>query len=109
MFAITQPHLPYLVLTEDPNLEAYRTDRVANVEPVCPEGAGGDVICDQTSYAALLKLAPAAGAVSNEGGGQSVGLAVLAAIVFGGAGWFFGSRARRRPDRERLARVGWRR
>ena len=28
--------LPYLVLTEDPNLEAYRTDRLANVEPVVP-------------------------------------------------------------------------
>src|SRR4051795_11825170 len=95
MVAITQRDLPYLVLTEDPNLEAYRTDRVANVEPVCPEAAGGDIICDQTSYAALLKLAPVAGAVSNEGGGQSVGFAVLAAIVFGGAGWFFGSRASR--------------
>jgi peptide/nickel transport system substrate-binding protein len=102
MVAITQRDLPYLVLTEDPNLEAYRTDRVANVQPVCPEGAGGDIICDQTSYEALLKLAPAAGAVSNEGGGQSVGLAVLAAIVFGGAGWFFGSRASRRHDREPL-------
>src|SRR3954469_16540919 len=73
MVAITQRDLPYLVLTEDPNLEAYRTDRVANVEPVCPEAAGGDIICDQTSYAALLQLAPVAGAVSNEGGGPSGG------------------------------------
>ena len=31
---ITQRDLPYLVLTYDPNLEAYRTDRLANVEPV---------------------------------------------------------------------------
>ena len=37
MVAITQRDLPYLVITEDPNLEAYRTDKVANVEPVCPE------------------------------------------------------------------------
>ena len=37
MVAITQRDLPYLVLTYDPNLQAYRTDRVANVEPVCPE------------------------------------------------------------------------
>ena len=36
MVAITQRDLPYLVLTYDPNLQAYRTDRVANVEPVCP-------------------------------------------------------------------------
>ncbi len=32
MVAITQRDLPYLVLTYDPNLEAYRTDRVANVD-----------------------------------------------------------------------------
>jgi peptide/nickel transport system substrate-binding protein len=102
MVAITQRDLPYLVLTEDPNLEAYRTDRVANVEPVCPEGPGGDILCDQTSYAPLLKLAPVAGAVSNEGGGESAGLAVVAAIVFGIGGWFFGSRARRRHEREPL-------
>ena len=60
MVAITQRDLPYLVLTEDPNLEAYRTDRIANVEPVCPEG-DGDVFCDQTSYEPLLTLAPALG------------------------------------------------
>jgi len=102
MVAITQRDLPYLVLTEDPNLEAYRTDQVANVQPVCPEDDTGDIFCDQTTYAPLLKLAPAAGATSNEGGGQSAGLAVLAAVVFGIGGWFFGSRARRRHDREPL-------
>ena len=37
MVALTQRDLPYLVLTYDPNLQAYRTDRLANVEPVCPE------------------------------------------------------------------------
>ena len=36
MVAITQEDLPYLVLTEDPNLQAYRTDRLADVEPTCP-------------------------------------------------------------------------
>ena len=70
MVALTQRDLPYLVITEDPNLEAYRTDRVANVEPVCPEGDTGDIFCDQTTYAPLLKLAPVAGATSNEGGGR---------------------------------------
>ena len=102
MVAITQRDLPYLVITEDPNLEAYRTDKVANVEPVCPGGVGGDIFCDQTSYAPLLKLAPVAGSVSNQGGGESAGLAVLAAIVFGIGGWFFGSRSRRREEREPL-------
>ncbi len=102
MVALTQRDLPYLVITEDPNLEAYRTDRVANVQPVCPEDDTGDIFCDQTTYAALLKLAPVAGATSNEGGGQSAGLAVLAAIVFGIGGWFFGSRASRRHQREPL-------
>jgi peptide/nickel transport system substrate-binding protein len=102
MVALTQRDLPYLVITEDPNLEAYRTDRVANVQPVCPEDDTGDIFCDQTTYAALLKLAPVAGATSNEGGGQSAGLAVLAAIVFGIGGWFFGSRASRRHEREPL-------
>ncbi len=28
----TQEDLPYVVLTDDPNLQAYRTDRLANVE-----------------------------------------------------------------------------
>jgi peptide/nickel transport system substrate-binding protein len=102
MVELTQRDLPYLVITEDPNLEAYRTDRVANVQPVCPEDDTGDIFCDQTTYAALLKLAPVAGATSNEGGGQSAGLAVLAAIVFGIGGWFFGSRASRRHEREPL-------
>ena len=39
MIALTQRDLPYLVLTYDPILQAYRTDRLANVEPVVPEAA----------------------------------------------------------------------
>jgi peptide/nickel transport system substrate-binding protein len=101
MVAITQRDLPYLVLTYDPNLQAYRTDRIANVEPVCPEG-DGDIFCDQTSYEPLLTLAPVAGSASNEGGGESAGLAVLAAVVFGGLGYWLGSRSSRRHEREPL-------
>ena len=41
MVAMTQADLPYLVLTYDPNLQAYRTDRIANVEPTCPAGPTG--------------------------------------------------------------------
>ena len=39
MVEITQRDLPYLVLTEDPNLQAYRTDRISDVEPHL---SGGD-------------------------------------------------------------------
>jgi peptide/nickel transport system substrate-binding protein len=101
MVAITQRDLPYIVLTEDPNLEAYRTDRIANVEPVCPEETG-DVICDQISYAPLLNLAPVEGSSSDVGGGSSPGLAVVAAIVFGIGGWLLGSRASRRRENQPL-------
>jgi peptide/nickel transport system substrate-binding protein len=101
MVAITQRDLPYLVLTYDPNLQAYRTDRIANVEPVCPE-SDGDIFCDQTSYEPLLTLAPVAGSASIEGGGESAGLAVLAAVVFGGLGYWLGSRSSRRHAREPL-------
>ena len=36
MVAIAQEDLPYLVLTEDPNLQAYRTDQLGDVERACP-------------------------------------------------------------------------
>jgi hypothetical protein len=102
MVAITQRDLPYIVLSYDPALQAYRTDRIANVEPLCPEGTG-DIFCDQTSYEPLLTLAPAAGSGgSDDGGGQSPGLAIVAAIVFGLGGWWLGSRSSRRYEREPL-------
>ena len=54
----TQRDLPYLVLSEDPKLQAYRTDRIANVTPICPAETG-DLFCD----AGLLRAASlAAGA-----------------------------------------------
>jgi peptide/nickel transport system substrate-binding protein len=101
MVAITQRDLPYIVLSYDPNLQAYRTDRIANVTPVCPAD-NGDLICDQTSYEPLLTIEPVAGSTSNENGGQSPGLAIVAAIVFGVGGWWLGSRSSRRYEREPL-------
>jgi peptide/nickel transport system substrate-binding protein len=94
MVAITQRDLPYLVLTYDPNLEAYRTDRLANVEPVCPS-SNGDVFCDQTSYEPLLTLEPGT-STSDEGGGAPTGLIVVAAVLVIGGVAYLVVRSRRR-------------
>ena len=42
---MSQRDLPYLVLTEDPILQAYRTDRL-NVDQLCPKH-NGDLFCEQ--------------------------------------------------------------
>src|SRR5262249_51207207 len=57
MIAISQRDLPYLVLTVDPELEAYRSDKLANVKRLCP-APDGEVICQQVSYAPFLTLGP---------------------------------------------------
>ena len=75
MVAITQRDLPYIVLTYDPNLQAYRTDRIANVEPVCPEDSTGDVDLRPD----LLRAAAddrARGSSSGESGGGGSGIAI---------------------------------
>ena len=54
---ILQEEVAYVVLTEDPNLQAYRTDRVANVEAVCPSESG-DILCEQAGYGPLLTIEP---------------------------------------------------
>ena len=59
MVEITQRDLPYIVLTDDPNLQAYRTDTVENVEPACPAETG-DILCEQIGYEPLLSITPAA-------------------------------------------------
>jgi len=105
MVAITQRDLPYIVLTEDPNLQAWRTDRVENVEPSCPAETG-DIICEQVGYEPLLSITPAAGGDSGGGGGQSPGLAIVAALVFGAGGYLLGSRATRRRESEPLELPG---
>ena len=101
MVDLTQRDLPYIVLTYDPNLQAYRTDTVANVEPACPAD-GGDIICEQVGYAPLSTITPGEASGSGDGGGQSAGLAVVAAIVFGFGGWMLGLRQSRRREREPL-------
>jgi peptide/nickel transport system substrate-binding protein len=87
MLAISQRDLPYLVLTVDPLLQAYRTDRLTNTGRWCPQGTG-DLTCDEVSYVPLLTLAPASAKAGGGGGGGGavfviVGLVVLAAIAGG--------------------------
>jgi peptide/nickel transport system substrate-binding protein len=101
MVAITQRDLPYLVLTYDPNLQAYRTDRVANVKPSCPEDSTGDALCDQISYEPLVTIAPGSSSGESGGGGSGIAIAAVAVVVVG-VGAFFVIRARRRRRGEPL-------
>jgi peptide/nickel transport system substrate-binding protein len=78
MIALSQRDLPYLVLTEDPVLEAYRTDRVANVTHECPK-PDGDAFCQQVSYDPLLTIEPASG--GGGGGGSGAGIFIAIAVV----------------------------
>jgi peptide/nickel transport system substrate-binding protein len=86
MIALSQRDLPYIVLTVDPGLQAYRTDKVAGVKPSCPQ-PNGDVTCDQVGYSTILAMAPpsaaaAGGGASDDGGnGLMIVLIVVAALV----------------------------
>ena len=102
MVDLTQRDLPYIVLTYDPNLQAYRTDTVANVEPACPAD-GGDIICEQVGYAPLSTHHPGRGERLGRRR-RPVGRASRwsAAIVFGFGGWMLGLRQSRRREREPL-------
>jgi peptide/nickel transport system substrate-binding protein len=102
MVAITQEDLPYVVLTEDPNLVAYRSDRIAEPELFCPSETG-DPLCEQTSYEPLLALAPAeGGGDSDDGGGAGTGLLIAAGVIVVGAGAYFALRGRQRRTDEPL-------
>jgi peptide/nickel transport system substrate-binding protein len=102
MVNLTQEDLPYIVLTEDPNLQAYRTDRLSNVEQTCPADETGDLFCEQISYEPLLSLTPAdSSSDSDDGGGGGVIIAVIAAAVIAVAGFLFW-RSRRRREGEPL-------
>jgi len=91
MIAISQRDLPYLVLTVDPYLQAYRTDRIAGAKQQCP-APNGDIICDQVSYAPWLGFTPAtaggAAGTADDGGTSglvyvliAVGVLLLAVVV----------------------------
>jgi len=100
MVNLLQDDVAYLVLTEDPNLQAYRTDRLANIERICPTETG-DIFCEQAGYAPLLTIEPASGASSDDGGGGGSGvlIAIIAVVLIGGVGFFI-LRSRRRRNSE---------
>jgi peptide/nickel transport system substrate-binding protein len=104
MIEISQRDLPYLVLTVDPTLQAYRTDRLSGVSPACPK-PGGDLICDQVSYQPWLALGPptaAAAKTADEGGGSGLVIVlIVAAVVVAGLVVFLVVRRRRR-EREAI-------
>jgi peptide/nickel transport system substrate-binding protein len=99
MVAISQRDLPYLVLTEDPWLEAYRSDKVSDLQKACPK-PNGDVLCQQVSYETLLTLAPAEGGDDEGGGGAGIFVAI-AVVVLGLLAFVF-VRRRRGGGREPL-------
>jgi peptide/nickel transport system substrate-binding protein len=102
MVAITQEDLPYIVLTEDPNLQAYRTDAISTDGPVCPADDTGDLMCEQVTYAGLFGLEAGSGASSDDdGGGGGAVIAIVAAVVVIGGGLLF-LRSRRRREAEPL-------
>ncbi len=98
MTDLLQRDLPYLVLTEDPNLQAYRTDSLSNVKLSCPEGTG-DLFCEQAGYAPLVTLAPAGEASSSGGGGSGVVIIVIAVVLLGGVAIFVIRSRRRRGNK----------
>ena len=84
MIALSQRDLPYIVLTVDPVLQAYRTDKLSGVTRACPEPAG-DITCDQVTGATFVSMGPATKAASGGGdtggNGLTIVLIVLAALA----------------------------
>jgi peptide/nickel transport system substrate-binding protein len=101
MIAILQEDVPYIVLTEDPYLEAYNSDSLGEVTRLCPAETG-TAFCQQVSYEPLLTLQPGTGSAASEtvsgvpGGVVAIGAAVVAVAAF-----LFG-RARGRRETEPL-------
>jgi peptide/nickel transport system substrate-binding protein len=84
MIALSQRDLPYLVLTVDPVLQAYRSDKLSGVTRSCPQ-PNGDITCDEVTGVTFVTMGPATKAAG--GGGDSGGsglmivLIVLAALI----------------------------
>jgi peptide/nickel transport system substrate-binding protein len=91
MIAISQRDLPYIVLTEDPWLEAYRSDRLQNLQKACPK-PNGDLLCQQVSYETLIPVAKEGSSSDGGGSGLIIGIAV---VVVAGVGFLLLRRRRR--------------
>jgi peptide/nickel transport system substrate-binding protein len=106
MIAIAQRDLPYLVLSEDPKLQAYRTDRINEIAPICPAETG-DLFCDEVSNEGVLALEPIAGSSSSgTGTGASSGLTGLIGLLVGFAGGVIATRRRNKGRDEPLELPG---
>ena len=100
MIAILQEDLPYIVLTEDPYLEAYNSDAIGGVERLCPAETG-TAFCQQVSYEPILNLEPGESTSGATTTGIPGGIAGIAAVVIAIAAFLFG-RARGRRETEPL-------
>jgi len=88
LVAISQRDLPYLVLTVDPYLQAYRTEALSGVELSCPK-PNGDLYCEQVSYAPWANLGPpdpeasslASSSSDDDGGSNGLLFVVIALAV----------------------------
>jgi peptide/nickel transport system substrate-binding protein len=101
---ISQRDLPYLVLTVDPYLQAYKTDRLSGVQLSCPK-PNGDLYCEQVSYAPWATLGPATAAAAktaDDGGGNGLVYVLIAVVVIVIAIGVLVIVRRRRRDREAI-------
>ena len=99
MIDLSQRDLPYLVLTEDPWLEAYRSDRLTGLVKACPK-PNGDVMCQQVSYETMVPVGLKSGG-SDGGSSAGIFIAIAAVLLIGGVAFVL-IRRRGRGGREPL-------
>ena len=68
------------MLTVDPTLQAYRTDRLSGAQRTCPKDTG-DIICDEVGYTAWFTLGPPGADAAAQTGGDSGGNGLLYVII----------------------------
>ncbi len=101
MIAILQEDLPYITLTYDPDLEAYNTEALGEVERVCPAETG-TTWCQQVSAAPLVALEPGSGiSAAGTTSGLPGGVAAIGGFMIA-IGAFLLGRARGRREIEPL-------
>ena len=99
MIAMLQEDLPYIVLTYDPDLEAYNTDTFGeDVQRYCPSETG-TVFCQQVSYEPLVTLAPGTASSESTVSGVPGGIVAIGGVIVLIGGYLAG-RARGRREIE---------